>query len=115
MKAHNLALEIDAKTLSRFPRLSLVVMCEIEMKTPYQIALGIFKSFQRDFPKLHMELNKSPVDVDLEMKIPAQEGMKFPIYMNLQNKDELHVVADAFWCEWFPCLSKKGHQNMLNQ
>ena len=82
-------------------------MCVNEMKTPYQIALDIFKSFQRDFPKLHMELNKSPVDVDLEMKIPAQKGMKFPIYMNLQNKDELHVVADAFWCEWFPCTKQE--------
>jgi len=41
------------------------------------------------------------------MDIPAQPGLSFEVHLNLQNRDELHLVASAFWCEWFPCSNPK--------
>ena len=41
------------------------------------------------------------------MEIPAQPGMAFPVDLNLQNLDELHLVASALWVEWFPCTDPK--------
>ena len=73
------------------------------MTIEYQTALDIFESLQRQFPNLKMKLGREPKEVDLELLIPAQSGLDFPIELNLQNKDELHLVADVFWCEWFPC------------
>lgn len=83
------------------------------MTIEYQTALDIFESLQRQFPNLKMKLGREPKEVDLELLIPAQSGLDFPIELNLQNRDELHLVADVFWCEWFPLLIRKKYQNLL--
>ena len=43
-------------------------------------------------------------------EFPVQPGLSLPIQVNLQNKDELHLVVSNLWVEWFPCTeSKKRH------
>lgn len=69
----------------------------------YEIALRTFERLREAFPALEMTLVREPEYVDLEMEIPAQPGLDFEVHLDLQNVDELHVVAGALWVEWFPC------------
>jgi hypothetical protein len=62
-----------------------------------------FEGIRDAFPHLTMDLGLSPKEVDLDLNIPQQEGLAFPVYVNLQNEDELHLCVGAFWVEWFPC------------
>ena len=39
--------------------------------------------------------------------MPAQEGLKYPVWLGLQNRDELHFRVGHFWLEWFPCTNPK--------
>jgi hypothetical protein len=53
-----------------------------------------------------MTMNERPEHVDVTVDIPTQDGLAFPIHLNLQNGDELHLVANhGFWLEWFPCTT----------
>ena len=69
----------------------------------YQIALATFERIRAAFPALTMNLEERPKHVDLAMDIPAQPGLLFGVWLNLQNLDELHLNASALWVEWFPC------------
>lgn len=73
------------------------------MSTPAQIAFAIFDGIRESFPDLVMRLDESPEFVDLELEISEQSGLSFPVSLNLQNNDELHIEAPDFWVEWFPC------------
>ena len=73
----------------------------------YEIALSTFERIRAAFPALTMKLDLHPEHVDLVMDIPAQPGLSFPVDLNLQNLDELHLVASALWVEWFPCTNLK--------
>jgi hypothetical protein len=54
-------------------------------------------------PDLQMKLDTKPRQVDVELTIPAQEGLPFRVGLSLQG-DELHLEAgDHFRAEWFPC------------
>jgi hypothetical protein len=66
------------------------------------IAIRLFEEIRDAFPGLHMRLDKEPENVDVEMLIPQQPGLRFDINLNLQG-DELHLSAGAFWLQWFPC------------
>ena len=72
-------------------------------KREYEIALSTFEKIRVAFPSLTMNLDLQPKNLELAMDIPAQPGLSFKVYLNLQNRDELHVVASVFWMEWFPC------------
>jgi hypothetical protein len=75
--------------------------------TQYGIALSTFERIRTAFPALTMKLDLHPEDIDLAMDIPAQPGLSFRVDLNLQNLDELHLVASALWVEWFPCTDPK--------
>jgi hypothetical protein len=69
----------------------------------YEIALSTFERTRAAFPALVMNLDLHPEHLDVAMDIPAQPGLLFDVHLNLQNIDELHLCAAAFWFEWFPC------------
>jgi|ERR1700722_2474246 hypothetical protein len=73
----------------------------------FEIALSTFEKLKERFPALSMNLDLRHAHVDVAMDIPAQPGLSFKVHLNLQNRDELHLVASAFWCEWFPCTNPK--------
>ena len=73
----------------------------------YEIAISTFGRLRATFPSLAMNLDLHPLHVDLAMDIPVQPGLAFPIDLNLQNLDELHLSASALWFEWFPCTNPK--------
>lgn len=76
------------------------------MATPErEIAMDVFGRIQQRFPHLTMKLDSNHPHVDVAFDIPQQSGLGFRLSLNLQNRDELHIVAGPFWCEWFPCTS----------
>ena len=68
-----------------------------------QAALGAFERIARALPGLDMHVELDPEHVDATADLPAQPGLDFPVHLNLQNIDELHLVAGGFWLSWFPC------------
>jgi hypothetical protein len=58
------------------------------------------------FPHLDAALGESRPNVDAFFELPSQDGLRFPISVNLQG-DELHLNAGAFWCSWFPCTDSE--------
>jgi hypothetical protein len=73
----------------------------------FEIALSTFEKLQATFPALSMNLDLHHTHVDVAMDIPVQPGLSFKVHLDLQNLDELHLSASAFWCEWFPCTNPK--------
>jgi len=73
----------------------------------FEIAFSTFEKIRAAFPALTMNLVLDDPHVDLAMDIPSQPGLAFKMDLNLQNSDELHLSASAFWCEWFPCTNPK--------
>jgi len=69
----------------------------------YEIALATFEKIRAAFPTLTMNLDLRPENVELAMDILAQSGLLFCVYLNLQNRDELHLNASRLWVSWFPC------------
>jgi hypothetical protein len=69
----------------------------------YEIALSTFEKIISAFPSLTMNLDLHPANVELALEIFAQRGLLFDVYLNLQNRDELHLNASRLWVEWFPC------------
>jgi hypothetical protein len=66
-------------------------------------AIILFRSFEAAFPQYAMTLDLNHREVEVSMDIRAQEGLPFPLNLNLQG-DELHICAgEHFWLEWFPC------------
>jgi hypothetical protein len=70
------------------------------------IALDVFRRIQERFPHLTMKLDEKHPHVDAVLEIAHQPGLAFGVSLNLQNRDELHIVAGPIWCEWFPCTSR---------
>jgi hypothetical protein len=44
----------------------------------------------------------SDAPVELACWLPAQDGLDFELWLNLQNEDEIGVQTDIFTAEWFP-------------
>ncbi len=62
----------------------------------------LLNEIRNAFPHLEMKMEHDRPDVDLNLDIPQQDGLKFNVNVNLQG-DELHLSAGHFWLEWFPC------------
>jgi len=73
--------------------------------TEFEIALSTFEKLRTTFPALSMNLDLRPTHLGVAMDIPAQPGLSFKVHLDLQNRDELHLSASAFWYEWFPCTN----------
>ncbi len=83
-------------------------------KETLQIAKKIFKRIATDYPSLETTIQEGS-QVELEMVIPKQKGLKFPIHLNLQNNDELHLQAgNCFWLEWFPCTNPERVEQFVD-
>jgi hypothetical protein len=68
----------------------------------YVEAEKLFDRIRSAHPKLHMILDRQPQHVDLEMTVPVQDGLSFPVRLNLRG-DELHLEAGRnYRMEWFP-------------
>lgn len=68
-----------------------------------KIAKATFAEIAKQFPNLAMVENRED-PVELSMMLPAQPGLKYKLWLSLQNKDELHFGAgDYFHIEYFPC------------
>jgi len=65
-------------------------------------ALELFEELRAEFPHLVMEFDPATSHVEVSFTIQQQPGLAFDVHLNLQNDDELHLCAGAFWCSWFP-------------
>ena len=65
--------------------------------------------FRNVADELGLKIEKKAGDpVELSMVIPKQEGLKFDVWLGLQNDDELwFCVGDAFTCSLFPFSKEK--------
>lgn len=70
----------------------------------YKVAVEAFQNIRDAFPNLIVDLNTqtNDSDVELEMNIELQEGLDFGIYLNFQNKDQLHMWSNIMCFEYFP-------------
>jgi hypothetical protein len=84
------------------------------MSAEYEIGLRVFEEIRAKNPALQMDLDRNPKGMLLEMRIPKQPGLAFTVELNLQNSDELHLVAGPFWCEWFPCFEPAKVEEYMN-
>jgi hypothetical protein len=66
------------------------------------IARNTFAEIAARFPHLQMIEEKNP-NVEINITLPVQSGLKQKIWLALQNRDELHFLVGHFWLEWFPC------------
>jgi hypothetical protein len=66
------------------------------------IAQDAFTEIFLKFPSLTIIENKDD-PVEISLTLPVQEGLKYKIWLCLQNRDELHFSVGSFWCAWFPC------------
>ena len=73
-----------------------------ERKIDVEAIMRLFTDIRSAFPHLGMKLERHHPNVDLDLDIPKQNGLKFDVNINLQG-DELHMSAGHFWLEWFPC------------
>jgi hypothetical protein len=77
----------------------------------FEIALSTFEKLRAAFPALSMEFDLEPAHVDLAVDIPVQAGLSFPVFLNLQNGDELCIGASALGVSWFPCTNPPKVEN----
>jgi hypothetical protein len=66
-----------------------------------EIALSAFESIKNRFPTLTMSLDREPSNMDVAMYIPVQPGLSFKLVLNLQKRNELHLVVSASLYQWF--------------
>jgi len=69
--------------------------------------MEVVEIVRRRFPALRTELATEHPHVEALLEIPAQRGLSFPVSINLQNRDELHLNASSFWYAWFPCRKQE--------
>lgn len=71
--------------------------------------------FRKVAEELNLHIDKRENDpVELSMDIPQQEGLKYGVWLCLQNRDELwFCVEDFFTCSMFPYLEVKDTFELL--
>lgn len=67
-----------------------------------QIALDVIERIRSAFPNLKFEVQDDDPHLEVNIDIPPQQGLDFKVNINLQNEDELHIVAGKLWVQWFP-------------
>lgn len=74
----------------------------MERPTTLRIAEQAFEEIAARFPHLHM-VREEEAEVELMIRLPVQPGLRQEVSLYLANNDELNMVVDHFWLEWFPC------------
>ena len=70
------------------------------------IAQKAFSEIFSRFSSLKVTENKDePVEISYTMNV--QSGLKYKVWLSLQNNDELHFSVENFWLEWFPCTKRE--------
>src|SRR6266571_9323224 len=67
-----------------------------------RIAKQAFEEIAARFPHLHT-VRDEEAEVELIIRLPVQPGLRQQVSLYLANNDELNMVVDHFWLEWFPC------------
>ena len=66
------------------------------------IAREAIAEIQWRFPSLRIVEDQS-IPVELSFSIPVQPGVKYRVWLGLQNNDELSFGVGSFQVQWFPC------------
>lgn len=74
----------------------------MERPDTLRIAEQAFEEIAARFPHLHM-VRDEEAGVELIITLPVQPGLRQRVSLYLANNDELNMVVDHFWLEWFPC------------
>jgi hypothetical protein len=76
------------------------------MKRPdtLRIVQQAFEELAARFPHLHM-VREEEAEVELMIRLSVQPGLKQQVSLYLANNDELNMVVDHFWLDWFPCTN----------
>ena len=74
----------------------------MERPDTLRIAEQAFEEIAARFPRLHM-VRDEEAEVELIIRLPVQPGIRQQVSLYLANNDELNMVVDHFWLEWFPC------------
>jgi len=74
----------------------------MERPDTLRIAEQAFEEIAARFPHLHT-VRDEEAEVELIIRLPVQPGLRQQVSLYLANNDELNMVVDHFWLEWFPC------------
>lgn len=80
---------------------------------PVAVFHDALSSLRTRFPWLVVNEVENHPQVEAFAEIPVQPGLSIPIQINLQNTDELHLVASNLWVEWFPCTDQIKRDRFL--
>ncbi|MCX7545020.1 hypothetical protein [Marinicella gelatinilytica] len=73
-----------------------------------QIAQAAIAEIAKQFPNLTMVKNTED-PVELNVNVPVQSGLKYKIWLGLQNSDELFfAVSDNFYVSFYPCTNRNN-------
>src|SRR5215217_4572338 len=78
----------------------------MERPDTFRIAEQAFEKIAARFPHLHMVRGEEP-EIELLIIFPVQPGLRQEVSLYLANNDELNMVVDHFWLEWFPCTDPR--------
>jgi hypothetical protein len=70
------------------------------MKDRTADAEALFRDFASR-PSFTIEKVDNP-NIELLMGLPRQGGLSFELTLGLQNRDELNIGFEGFWCYFFP-------------
>ena len=82
----------------------------IEMER-FTSAIDLIRS---KFPELHIEIQDEEPHIHAAASIDKQPGVDFYISINLQNRDELHLLAEALWSTWFPIGEERVFEKFID-
>jgi len=74
---------------------------------------AVLSELRRRFSWLVIHETKEHPQLEAFAEMPIQPGLSFPIQINLQNSDELHLVASHLWVEWFPCTNQCKRESFV--
>jgi hypothetical protein len=77
------------------------------------IARAAFAEIAARFPCLKI-IEKTDAPVEISLHPPVQDGLKYSVWLSLQNADELHFSVRHFWFEWFPCTEPAKVQSFVD-
>ena len=71
-------------------------------------------SIRSSFPELHIDIDEEDPNLHAAASIEKQPGLDFYISINLQNCDELHLLAGALWSTWFPIGEERVFEKFID-
>ena len=69
---------------------------------------------RKKFPKLHIEIDEEEEGLHAAATTEEQPGLDFEVNINLQNCDELHLLAETLWSTWFPIGEERVFEKFID-